>query len=180
MNKIVENIWAKLAINMVTRKLRDNDPKNYIHASKEEFEQYRSDNKFLSITENSYQDKNWDRDINYYGYLKEPDMKSSDILLIHGTRHSLMHGLIGKDDYNIHTFYLTLDEDLRISRILGRSDWSQDLLDNFLLSRKEFDDDMGTIEHDEDFISEHNIHFFDMTDDVDTLTKKFIQTLNNI
>jgi hypothetical protein len=47
-------------------------------------------------------------------------MTSSDILLIHGTRHSLLYGLIGKDDYNIHTFYLTLNEKSRIERILGR------------------------------------------------------------
>jgi guanylate kinase len=41
---------------MVTRPLRDNDPKNYTHVSKQEFEAMRSQNKFLSITENPYTD----------------------------------------------------------------------------------------------------------------------------
>jgi hypothetical protein len=73
-----------------------------------------------------------------------------------------------------------LNEKSRIERILGRLGWSEELLNNFLSSRKEFDDDMWSIETDEQFINEHDINLFDLTQDIDTVTQNFIEKVKNI
>jgi hypothetical protein len=73
-----------------------------------------------------------------------------------------------------------LNEKSRIERILGRLGWSEELLNNFLSSRQEFDADMWSIETDQEFIQEHSIHLFDVTQDIDTVTQNFIEKVKNI